>query len=182
MSLTNPAIRSVDKCLVLDEGSVPGPAKLNATERGDGHSGIEEILGIKNLVSIEHECCAVEVVDAALGNGVDNRARRMPVLRSVIAGKYGKLLDAVHSQIQPGRATGGSIRIVVDAYAVNTITVLIGAVTGIAQLVSKAAVTFVRAKSCSRLVRDTRDSRLEGTPRAPIAALDRQCQTPRGIH
>ncbi len=181
MVLTNSLIRSIHKCFVLDESLSPRPSELNASERGNGSCGIKEILGIKDLVPVKEKCRTVEIVDAAFGNGVDDRTGRVPVLRSIVAGENGELLDTVHSQIQSGRATGGSIRIVVDAYAVYTITVLIGAVAGIAQLVSKAAVSFVRAKSCPRLVGDARDSWFECRQGGPIAAVKWQFAHRRGI-
>ena len=116
----------------------------------------------------------MQIVSAALGDCVNYRARRSPVFRCVVAGQYGKFLNTVHAEVQARRSARGAVRVVIDADAVYAVSILIGAMSAVAQLVAESAIPFIRAESGSHLVRDVIDTRLQGRQRCPIAAVQRQ--------
>src|SRR5258705_9248422 len=165
---------------VLVDGASDGAPELNAAEGGDDWA-IEEVASVKDLVAIEEVGGPVEVVGARSGDGVYNGAGGAAVLRRITTGEDRELVDGVYAQIHAGGASGGGVGVVVDDHSVDSVGILIGAVTSVGELVAEAAIAFIGGESGSGLVGDRENAGLEGGQGGPVASVERELTDGRSV-
>src|SRR6266496_5852435 len=74
------------------------------------------------------------------GDGVDDPSRSSPVIRRIVARQNGEFFDRVGAQIYAAGTARRPICIVVAAHSVDSIVVLLGAVTSDGQFITEAAI------------------------------------------
>ena len=91
----------------------------------------------------------MKLVRARTRRSADDAAGRPAMLRWVVAGQDGELLDCIHSQVDPERASGWAVRVVVNADAVEARVVLSRTASSYGHLSSKTALGVARTLSAS---------------------------------
>ena len=102
---------------------------------------------------------------------VDDPTCGPAVLSRIVASQNGKLLYSIHTEVVAQNASRRSVRVVVDADAVETIVILVGPRAGNAQGCSKTALRVASALGASGL--HTGDTCLECGQLSPVAPVER---------
>ena len=104
-------------------------------------------------------------------NSVDDPACGPAILSRIVASQNGKLLYSIHAEVVAQNASRCSVRVVVDADAVETIIILVGPRAGNTQGCSKAALRVASALGASGL--HAGDTCLECGQLSPVAPVER---------
>src|ERR1700694_1649946 len=87
----------------------------------------------------------MNLVGAGARDGVYDSSRGCSVLGRVVASQDGKLLNSVYAEVSAKYAPGTAIGIIVNADAINTVIVLLGAAARDAHLRPKSAIGIARS-------------------------------------
>ena len=116
----------------------------------------------------------MQLVGAALHDGVNHGSGGAPVLGRIPGGEYREFLNGIDAQIDSGRSAGRGVRIIVDRNTVDPVVILVGAMAGTRQLISEAPIAFVRAEARRGLVGNAQYARFQGCKRRPVAPVQRE--------
>src|SRR5580704_1609961 len=128
LTLAESFIVPEDERLILDDGPTSRSPELNATKWRNGRS-IKKVARVKHLVAIKEESGSVKSVGARPGNRVDHRAGSAPVLCCVSCRYHRELLYSIDAKVQAGGPARCRVRVVVNRNAIETVGVLVGAVS-----------------------------------------------------
>src|ERR1700730_8384034 len=131
--------------MVLDNWTADSSPKLVALERRDFPGWVKIVLGVKPAVAKKLVHTAMNLVGSGASNRVDYSAGGLAVLRRVVAGQDGELLNRVHTKASSENTARRSVRIVVKANPIQSIIVLLRACAGNGQLLSEAAIATIGA-------------------------------------
>ena len=90
-----------------------------------GNPGIEEISRIQGAVAQKFIDASVEDIRAGARDSINDSARGSAVLGGLVGSQHGKLLNGVDAEIVTQNTSRRSVRIVVDAHAIEAIVILI---------------------------------------------------------
>src|ERR1700674_4289702 len=130
---------------VLEYRSANRSAKLVPLERRNCGS-IEEISGVQCAIAEELVTTAVKLIGSGARNIVNDSSGGLAVLRRVVAGQHGELLNGVDAQASSQNAAGRSVGVIVETNAVQTIVVLLGPCAGNSQLLPETAISSIRPR------------------------------------
>ena len=133
---------SKKECLVLENRSAYGSAKLIPFERWD-LSHVEVVPGVEAAVAKELVRTAVKLIGPGSSNGIYHSPGGLAIFRRVVAGQYGKFLNGVHAQVPSQHTAGSPIGVVVEADAIQTVIVLLRSSAGNGQLLTETAIASI---------------------------------------
>src|SRR5205823_8628215 len=111
-------------------------------------------------------------------DSVDDPAGGPAVIRRIVTSQNGNLLNLIDTEVVTQNTSRRSVRVVVDAHAIETITILIRPRAGNTQGCSKTALRIASALGGSGL--HASDTRLKRGELGPIAAVERSINHRRG--
>src|SRR5450631_2548526 len=138
--------------MVFHDRPAQSSAKLVPLEGRDWLGRIiEVVLGIELAVTEELVGAAVNLVCPRSRNRVDHAPRGLPIIRLIVAGDDGELLDRVDAQAPSQHAAGCSVGVIVETDAVQAIVVLLRTRARDRQLLPESAIAAIRARRKIRL-------------------------------
>jgi len=72
----------------------------------------------------------MEFVGPRLGDSVDDPTRCSAILRRIIAGQHGKLLNRIHAQVHTQRTSRRTVGVIVDTQPVDAVIIFERLVAG----------------------------------------------------
>src|SRR5215472_13528777 len=174
---------SEEECAVFYDWSADRSPKLISLERWNWDRGIIEII-LRVELAVAQKLIQVPVnrIRSGAGNCVHDAAGGLAVFGGVVAGDDGEFLNCVDTEASAQDTSWGTIRIVIQAHAVETIIVLLWACTRDCQLLPKAAIAAVSARREIRLRVDCAHTGLKLCQVRPAAAVERQFTNCRSIY
>ena len=161
-----------EKRAIFIEGPADSAAKLVALEGGLwGERILKEIAGIESTVAEKFVDAPMKRIGARASDGINDATGRFAVLRGIVAGEDGELLDGVDAEVSAEHAARGAVGVIVEADAVQTIVILLRAGAGNGELLSEAAIAAIGAGGEARLRLIGVHARLEGGEVGPTAAI-----------
>ena len=133
-----------EESAVFHQRTTDRSAKLVPLE-GRNVAYIEVVLGVEFAVPQKLIGTAMNLIRPGPRDRVDHATRCLAIVRLVVAGQDGKFLDRVDPKVSSQYAAGRAVGIVIEADPVQTIVVLLRPRTGNGQLLSKPAISSIRA-------------------------------------
>src|SRR5207244_5179105 len=174
--LTKSLVIREDECAILLDRSSQRTSELIPLERRNPR--VKEISRIQGAVPQKFIDASVEGVRARARYGINDSARGPAVLGGVVASQHRKLLNGVDAEIVTQNTSWRSVRVVVDAHAIEAIVILIRPGAGNAQGCSKTALHVASALGGPRL--HPRDTRLKSCELSPVTPVERRIKHRRG--
>src|SRR5206468_4863823 len=126
-----------DECAILLDRTSERTSEFIPLDRRNPR--IKDISRIQVAVAQKFIDASVEGVRAGARYGINDSARGPAVLGGIVAAQHRKLLNGVDAEIVTQNTSWRSVRVVVDAHAIEAIVILIRPGAGDAQGCSKTA-------------------------------------------